>query len=104
MKEFDIKKATDREILEKIDSGYVFEEREIEKLVYSGKVVDNQYGDNNRWTRWVYTIIQLEDRFFGIDWEEGLTESQEDLFYETSLEEVEEFEEVKVIKGWRLKK
>lgn len=104
MKEFDIRKATNREILEKIESGYVFEERELEELVYSGKVVDNQYGDKGRWTRSVYTIIQLEDRFFGIDWEEGLTESQEDLFYETSLKEVEKFEEVKVIKGWRVKK
>lgn len=51
-----------------------------------GVTVSTAYGENRRWLRSVQTVNQIGDRFFAIDWEQGLTERQEDEVWEQPYE------------------
>ena len=44
--------------------------------------VDEFDGDIGRWTQDVQTIIKVGEDLWAINWERGLTEMQENLFYE----------------------
>ena len=88
-------------ILEKIDNGIDLTEKEIrEVLAYE---IDCEEGENGRWTRSMYSVVKLKDRLFGISWEEGLTEFQENE-YMYQPEEVVKKEEEKVVKVVRYEK
>lgn len=41
-----------------------------------------QYGDSGRWNRSVCDIIQFGDEYYALNWYQGLTEMQEDEFFE----------------------
>ena len=58
--------------------------------------------DLDRWTRHITTICKLNDKYYAVEWEQGLTEYQED-YIEEQPYEVESYEEVVVIKKWRKK-
>lgn len=74
----------EEELLKKLDSKERLTESEIiEVLEYE---VESEYGDNRRWSRSVATISQIGDRYFSTNWEEGLTESQENEYYEQPVE------------------
>ena len=65
------------------------------------KEVDRQEGENRRWTRTVSTIFEFEGNFYSLDWEEGLTESQENEYFCQPYEvekQVEMVEEINWIK------
>jgi hypothetical protein len=100
---FNIYEATEEEIVAFIDEYNDFTEKEIKHLLYAGYEVDRACGDNRRWTRSVSSVFEIGGRYFGIEWEQGLTECQDDYFPTTTLEELEPFEEVKVVKGWKRK-
>lgn len=74
-----------KKLLEKIDSGEKLTENELKTLV-SEYEVKSEYGDNERWTRPVDTISTLGGRFFKTFWHEGLTEYQENEFYDQPVE------------------
>lgn len=82
-------------MVKKIDNKEPLTEQEIRTLVYEYDV-ETEHGDNRRWTRSVTTIVKLCDRYFAIDWEEGLTEYQDSEFYDQPYE-VRKEEEVKTI-------
>ena len=47
------------------------------------EMIDNysiysEAGEDSRWTRFMYSLIKLGDRYFEINWQKGLTETQED--------------------------
>lgn len=90
-----------REImLAKIDAKENLTEKELSEVVF-GYEVDTEYGDNRRWTRTVTTIVELLGRFFSIDWEEGLTESQENEFYNQPVEvKKNTYEKTIVVTEW----
>lgn len=67
-------------ILNKIDSGEKLNKSELSNLVWDFEEVDCEYGDNRRWSRSVTSIVKINDRFFCIKWENGLTENQENEF------------------------
>lgn len=50
-----------------------------------------------RWAKAMKSIIQLQDRYFCIEWQQGLTEYQEDIFNKQPYE-VKKVEYEKVIK------
>ena len=50
--------------------------------------VDRSYGDNGRWTREVSSILELCGHLFELDWGEGLTEYQDDVFLKPPYEVV----------------
>ena len=64
--------------------------------------VDRIYGENRRWTRSVRSIFEVEGRFIALDWEEGLTEQQDDVFYDQPIEvEKHEYEKTIIVTEWK---
>jgi hypothetical protein len=71
-----------------------FTEQEAREAVYEHPV-DTIIGDSGRWSRLVTTIVSIDGRYYAIDWDEGLTENQENEFEEGDFEEVRK--DVKVV-------
>lgn len=94
----------DEIMLKKIDSGEKLTERELQTLAFDFEC-DRMNGENRRWSRSVTTIIELNGRFFAVDWEEGLTECQEDEFHYQPREVIKhEYEKVITVTEWLEKK
>ena len=74
----------DEIMLNKIDSKEKLTEREISNLV--DYEVEREEGDDRRWSRSITSYIKLKDRYFCIEWECGLTEMQENEFYNQPYE------------------
>lgn len=87
------------ELEEKIYNGEHLSESELIDAVFECNEVDTVYGENNRWSRYVSTIIKIKDKLFCIDWEQGLTELQPD-YFENQPYEVKEVEETVVVKKY----
>jgi hypothetical protein len=84
----------------KILNGEKLTEREIEELVWDYEV-EREEGDNRRWTRSVTSIVELCDKYFAIDWEEGLTECQENEYYNQPYEVVKHtYEKTITVTEW----
>ena len=86
----DEEKSWEEEIINKINNGISLSEDEMKELVFDGYSVHTDYGENRRWTRTVDDVILLTDKnnnryFYSISWEEGLTESQENEFYDQPI-------------------
>lgn len=83
-----------------IESGLSLTEAELERVVDEFGI-ETMYGENRRWSRTNATIAQLCDRYFRVEWEEGLTENQENSYTNQPVE-VYKRERVKVvrIKDW----
>ena len=62
--------------------------------------VDRSYGDNRRWTREVSSILKLCGHLFELDWDEGLTEYQDDVFLDLPYEVVKEEKQVSQLKTY----
>lgn len=87
--------------LEKFDSGEEFDEEELQELLWELERVDTFYGENRRWSRTVTCYFKVGDRYFALDWEEGLTESQPNEFWEQPIEvEKHEHKEVITVTDW----
>jgi hypothetical protein len=97
----------DERMLNKIDNHENLSERELRELVFEYE--DESYkeeGENRRWTQHVASYVQLKNRWFYIDWERGLTESQENEFYNQPVEvELLTYEKIipehkEIVTGW----
>lgn len=78
----------EKELYEKITNGIKLNKEdlcELREFEY-----DLIKGGDRRWTRSMRTVCELGDKFFMLEWEQGLTENQEDSFdnqpYEVELE------------------
>lgn len=87
----------DELMVRKIDNEERLTEYEVKRLVNEYPEADRTDGENRRWSRTVTSIIELCGRFFSVDWEEGLTESQENS-YSNQPYEVEKCTYEKTIK------
>lgn len=84
-------------IINKIDNGEKLSERELSTLVWEYEIER----DNGRWTRSISSVVQLQDRCFCLNWEEGLTESQENEFYYQPYEvEKKTYEKTITVTEW----
>lgn len=72
-------------MVENIDKGEPLTERELQRLVNEYEI-DKQNGSDDRWNRYVTSIVELCDRTFCIEWQQGLTENQPDYFDEQPYE------------------
>lgn len=77
---------TKKELEEKIYNGETLSESELENAVFNLDEIDVKYDDNRRWNRNVSTIIKIKDKLFCINWSQGLTEYQDNDFYEQPFE------------------
>lgn len=87
-----------KKMLSKIDNGELLTSNELSKLVYDYDI-DTQEGDDGRWVRGMYTVVELAGRYFGISWFKGLTEYQDNEF-DYQPEEVERHEKVITVTEW----
>lgn len=91
----------EEEILNQIDNGINLSERDIRKLVWDYEI-DREEGDCGRWTRHIHSIISINDRTFCIEWEQGLTEMQENEFYNQPYEvEKVTYEKTITVTEWK---
>lgn len=83
-----------------------FNEEELCQMVFNDydgfEVIDTIEGTVGRWTRHMTTILKSGDKFYAIEWEQGLTEYQENEFYFQPYE-VEPYEEVITILKYKPK-
>ena len=91
----------DELMVKKIDNGEELTENELKSLVFDCNEVECSYGENRRWSRTVTTIVNLCDRYFAVQWEQGLTESQENGFYDQPYEvELDSYKRVVEVCNW----
>lgn len=73
-------------MVSKIDSGESLTDSELRTVVFETEEIERNTGENRRWSRSVESIVEMCGRFFCVDWEEGLTECQENEFYNQPYE------------------
>ena len=83
----------EEKLLAKIDNKEKLSESEISDLAFYC-TFDKEEGELRRWSRTITSYIKLNERFFKIEWEEGLTEYQEDGFYNQPIEVVQHVENI----------
>lgn len=89
--------------LNAIESDRDLQEHELKKLIDLS--IDDIEGDIGRWTQYIESIIELCNRHFALCWERGLTEHQENLFYNQPYEvEKHEYEKTITVTEWVAKK
>ena len=88
---------TNEEFLQRYDSGKPnFTKDEIEEIAYEEfcNYVTTAEGKTHRLYREVETICEVEGRLFAVNWNEGLTEQQENDFDDAEVYEVERKEKI----------
>lgn len=92
----------DEYILNKIDSDINLSEEELNSLRWEFDEVEKMCEENRRWSRSVRSIIKIKNRYFALDWEEGLTELQENEFYNQPIEvEKTEYQKTITVTEWK---
>lgn len=71
-------------IVSKIDRHENLTEDELK--IIRGYSIEDIEGEESRWTRHIESIISMCGRFFALDWERGLTEYQENGYYNQPYE------------------
>lgn len=90
----------DEIMLRKIDSGEELTEDELKEL--TEYEIEQEKGENRRWTRTITSIVELFGRFFALEWEEALTEMQENEFYSQPYEvEKVTYEKTITVTEWK---
>jgi len=73
-----------KEIIRKLENKEKLTEKELIQLL--DYEVDITEGENRRWSRTNESILEINSKFYCLVWEEGLTESQPNEFYEQPWE------------------
>lgn len=90
----------DEIMIVKIDTGEELTEDELSKLIWDFQIETSE-GENGRWTRTNTTIILLCGRYFSIEWEEGLTEYQDNQYLSQPVEvTLHTYEKTITVKEW----
>lgn len=69
-------------IIYQMENGENISKQDLKTLVFECNEIQRDYGDNRRWLRSVNSYIQVKDRIICVPWEEGLTEMQENEFFD----------------------
>lgn len=62
--------------------------------------IDTIRGEDRRWSVWIDKIYEVAGRYFMVGFDMGLTELQENEYWDTDVQEVEKKIEVKVVETW----
>lgn len=79
---YENKYTTEELAVKKLVSGEELSEDEISSLLSENDAVYKEEGEMRRWSRSVMSVIEINGNLYAIDWEEGLTENQENEFFE----------------------
>ena len=83
------------ELLRKIDNNENLSSQDYWEMIDNYSIYSDE-GEDGRWTRFMYNLVKLGDRYFEINWQKGLTEMQEDCFDYPEEVEFYGYEEVVV--------
>jgi hypothetical protein len=73
--------------LNAITNGTELEDDDISDMIDAFEVEDyRSYGDNRRWSRTISSILEIKGRYFQVDWEQGLTECQNNSYCDRPFE------------------
>lgn len=95
----DVRKDFWETFCQRYDARETFDNAELEYMAFDCRQIDEIEGERHRWTMDVTTVFECDGRAFAIDWSSGLTECQEDEFYNQPYE-VRPQEEVVTIRNW----
>lgn len=87
---------------QKVLDGELLSSNEVQDLIWDCEV-DLEEGENRRWSRTNVSVIEINGRYFSLEWEEGLTEYQENEYPEQTAVEVEKVEKQIVVTSWEIK-
>ena len=93
-------KMDEEYFLKQIENHIPLTEEELRTLVlfYS---IEEMYGADHRWHKEVTSIVRLGNRYFAVEWYQGLTELQDNEFFDQPYEvEFKEYEKTITIKEW----
>ena len=79
-----MKSLDKRSIENKIINGKKLTESELKWCAWGevGKYIDEKEGDSGRWTKDMSTIFEIDGQLYCINWEQGLTECQDNEYWE----------------------
>ena len=96
---------TEAEVKYLVDIWYDKKENNFSGDHFDGIVcVETYEGENRRWSRTNINIFEADGRYFQIEWEEGLTEYQENEAYRQIAKECEKVEKTIVTVSYVVKK
>ena len=87
---------TDDYFLYLIDNHYDFDKEDIKMLIECCEINRISH-EPHRWTRLVNSICKIHDRYFIVEWDQGLTEYQENIYDDSTITEVNPIETTKQI-------
>lgn len=97
---YDYKYTWEERMSMKLKAGQNLTEDEVRTMVFELEQVYEEEGDEGRWERYMTTVVDLLGDHYAIDWSRGLTESQENSFYEQPYRAKVEKKEVIITKTY----
>lgn len=76
LKKLEIEKS----IEEKLEDGDYLTEDEIKYLCWEYPCIYEEEGDSGRWSTFMITVVDVNGKFYAINWQRGLTEYQENIY------------------------
>ena len=65
----------------KLKAGEDLSDSDINSLIYNFDEIHREEGEDRRWSKSVLSVVDIEGELYAIEWEQGLTENQENEFY-----------------------
>lgn len=73
------------EIKNKLDNNIELDENEICELIWEYEIASYE-GNHHRWDQKMTSIVEFNNKFYAIHWRRGLTEYQENSYYNQPIE------------------
>lgn len=92
-----------KRIYKDLQDGEKLSNSDLSYLVYNFELDDERdCGENRRWSRSVCSIVELGGKHYSITWEQGLTENQENEFWNQPVEvEKHQYPKTIVVTEWK---
>lgn len=101
---YDYKYTWEERIIIKLESNIPLTESEINDFIWTFEEVYREEGEDRRWFRSILSVHKVNDKLFAVEWEQGLTENQENEFRKQPYEVELKTEEIVITKTTVVKK
>lgn len=95
---YEDKYTTEEIATRKLKKGIELTEDEISSLLMCFDTVHEEEGEGRRWSKWRLSVIEVDNVLYAIEWDEGLTEMQENSYLDQPYKVELETKEVVVTK------
>lgn len=101
---YDYKYTWEERIIKRLKEGDELSESEIREVLWSFDQVYEEEGEDRRWSKSMLTVVNIDGELYAIEWEKGLTENQENSFWEQPYPVELKEEEITITKTTVVKK